>query len=251
MLKTLALCLTLAAPLPQDDDPERTPPSAEQVAAAVASIEAAIEAEDADAALSAIQAAIEVPHEDVGEALAEVARDEDYDDVSLAAIDALGRLDHECGVEELAKLHKKQARKRGDDLDWSITVYRALGRTGRVEALDVLGREGLRRELPRRDNARLLAIGNIRHVDSVETLVKLYERVGRYTSNHYDEALQVSIAALTGEVIQKGRRPLQDWWRDNKDDLEISAVPPEIENRRLRATWEAFWNPRQKDDGTR
>ena len=130
-------------------------------------------------------------------------------------------------------------------------MYRALGRTGRVEALEILGAKNLDRDRRRAETARLLAIGGIRHEDAVETLVRLYSRVGRFTSREYDEALQVSFAALTGVELRPGRQPLLDWWKENEDDFELPSVAPQLESPRLAAAWERFWEPERTPETPR
>lgn len=252
MLTTLSLCLPILLSLSvQDDDPEPQPPTKEQVEAAVEQIEDALEAEDSDAVLAAVQAAISVPHEDVVDALADAATNFELRDVSGAAIDALGRIDHEDAVGKLTRLHSRQSKRIEEDPDWAIGLFRALGRTGDLKALDALAKGSLNGQVLKLDKARILSIGKIRHPEAVEELVGLYNKVRQNETHKYSEVMRTSVAALTGVDFGGGRNAMIEWWNDNKRSLELPEEEPEIEARKLRMTWEGFWNDRKQKEGGR
>lgn len=251
MLQFLLTGLLATAPFAQDEDPPAPPPSREQVEAAVEAIEAALEAEDRDALAGAIDAARAVPHEDVCEALAEASLAFEFGETAAQALDALGRIEHEDGFERLEKLYKKQRKKLDENVAWGVELFRSIGRTGNPDAVKLLGADSLTGQELRLDRARILALGKVRTVESIETLVSLYNRVRPNEVNKYADQMRTTFAALTGEDVEGGRDGISRWWNDNKRGLELPEEEPTIQNKKLQLVWRQFWGREEGEDGGR
>ena len=247
MIAPIALGLTLLFAPAQDDDPP--PPTPEQIEAAVDAIEVGIEEENLEATLEAIKAAQAVPHEDVTEALSKAARLPEIE-IAVAALDVLGRIDDESAVAELKRIRKK-GKKLLEQEAWAIELWRAMGRRGDTELVDLIADASLQQQHFKVDRARILALGKIRSVESVEALMGLMKRIAKKEINAFMDPFRASLIALTGQDAGHNRDLWEEWWNDNKRDLELPEEEQAIENKKIRFTWDAFWKGEKKKEGGR
>ncbi|QDU69259.1 hypothetical protein [Engelhardtia mirabilis] len=244
MLTALTLALLVSLAPAQEETP---PPTPEQVELAVSAIESGLEEHDLEATLAAIEAAKTVPHEDVTEALGEAARTPELE-IGVAALDALGRIEHDSAVAELKKVRKK-AKKLLDEEAWAIELWRAMGRRGDAELIDELADGSVTAQHFKVDRARILALGKIRSPKSVEALMDLMKRIAIKEVNGFMDPFRASLGALTGQDAGHNRPLWQAWWNDNKRSLALPEEEAVIENKKIRVVWEGFWKDRkQKDD---
>jgi hypothetical protein len=121
----------------------------------------------------------------------------------------------------------------------------ALGQKADVKALPILTDKlhvTNRNDKPTR--ARILAIGRIRDVKSVEALIAMMNS-GRGRRSHPNmKEINLCLQILTGADVRSNRDDWQAWWNDNKKGLKITKEEQEATTKKARATWKVLWaNP--------
>lgn len=233
-------------------DEEHAPLDEEAMAALVERLEALLGDKQAapEDKVELIWQAVEFPHEDVVEVLADGVDDKQHD-VRLAALDALGLIDHEDAMQVLAKLVKKDKRLQKDE-ELAAQLFKSLGRYGDEDNLDLFTKGILNAE-GEVFQARVLALGKIRTKESVEELLGVMNsgggggRLGAKSIAYMDQ-LRLSLHALLGEDAGATRDKWQAWWNANRRGLEVSVEEPELEGQ-LGRRWERYWRKDTRTTG--
>ena len=96
--------------------------------------------------------------------------------------------------------------------------------------------------------AKVLALGRIREIDSIETLMGFTVSGGRRGGARkrggtvpMRQEVQTSLAVLTGVELGNNAQAWNDWWNDNKRGFKISSKEGTISNARLDRRWKALW----------
>jgi HEAT repeat protein len=224
-------------------------PTPEQVAAAVAELQAAFKGKDDEEVIAAAlqrHAGIhdkQVLHE-VARGLASTNRR-----VRWITIDALGWSQYPPALKQL---HRVVARERDlSDRDEALFAHllKAIGRHGDKSSLDVLTNNPLKDLTYASGQARILGLARIREVRSIEELLGAMKlagdrprrRGGTETVPRFLTEMRLAMAVLTGVDKGRSKEAWIDWWRDNRKSFKMSPVPPTI-SRDLRAIWEDYWD---------
>jgi hypothetical protein len=88
--------------------------------------------------------------------------------------------------------------------------------------------------------ARIWAIANIRHADSVAALVGMMRSGGRERVQEYMGDFRVGLMMLTGQDHGRSQDAWQAWWNENKKRVEVAPEAPRLPAVEQRA-WEYFW----------
>ena len=94
--------------------------------------------------------------------------------------------------------------------------------------------------------ARVYALGRIRQVDSIETLLQFSQSSNRggnrrRMSPKMRVEVQTSLAILTGVELGDQLLDWTKWWSDNKRSFKISKTEGTISNARLQNKWKSLW----------
>ena len=94
-------------------------------------------------------------------------------------------------------------------------IIRALGAIGDYRALPIVTKDLMRPGQPDVTKARLEALGNIRHRDSIQNLIDFMMRAGRGSRAH-GKVVQDSLKKLTGLSFGRNRDAWKKWWDRKK-----------------------------------
>jgi hypothetical protein len=251
--RRLALALALvatAAPLdarqepppptpPVEEPPAPAPaPTEEDVAAVVTKLRGVLADGAFDEKVAAIEEARVCVHDDVVAVVAGAIKDE-AKEVRTAAVVALGRMQLDSARDALHGFTKRKPLLADEDL--AVEIYKSIGRLASTESIDLLEDNALGSS-NRVAQARILALGRIRHVDSVEALMGLMNklRVAKGQGSKQMQELRLALHVLTGVDQGADRRDWQRWWNENKRGLVIAEEVPELD-RKLAVLWNGFW----------
>jgi len=240
------LAPTVASPcsaVQEEEPPAPAPPTDEQVEQAVAKLRAVLAKGAFDEKVAAITEAEACLHADVVAVIAGALRD-DAAEVRVAAAESLGRMDVEAALDALHTAVKRRATVEEEAL--AVALYKSIGRHGDPASIDVLEDNALGSP-DKVAQARILALGRIRDIESVEALMGLMNklRVAKGAGSKQMQELRVALHVLTGVDQGADRRDWQRWWNDSKRTLEISAEVPELD-RKLERLWDEFWGERDR-----
>jgi HEAT repeat protein len=223
-------------------------PTPEQVAAAVAELEAAFKGKDDEEVIAAALQRHAGLHDK--KVLHEVARGLASPNrrVRWITIDALGWSRYGPALKQL---HRVVARERDlSDRDEALFAHllKAIGRHGDKSSLEVLANNPLKDLTYASGQARILGLARIREKKSIEELIGAMKlagdrprrRGGTESVPRFLTEMQLAMAVLTGQDKGRSKDAWIDWWRDNEKSFKMSPVPPTI-SRALRAIWEDYW----------
>lgn len=171
----------------------------------------------------------------------------------IAAARKLGKSD---APEALTALHEafQDPKVRANETLFS-TVLKAIGRHGNPESVALLKDKPFDGATESTIRTRIYALGNIRSVDAVETLVGMAQKGGPSRRTRRGQAefplmadFQVALAVLTGENEGTSKGAWAAWWREAKADFEIDPERPPLPSY-LRERWEKFWGESYGDEG--
>ncbi len=220
---------------------------ADDVKKAVADTKAAFKTKDETAIEAAIRAAGKVDDDAVAKEIAKGLRNRSLA-VREAAIDALGQMKSTKALKELHRLYYGD-RDLSKDPPLFAALLRAIGRHGDKSSIKVLTDSVFRNLSLEAGNARLMGLGNIRHKDSVEALIKLSRKssgkqrgsgVVSQWRGAFVQSFHDAIYILSGDDFGRGQEDLEKWWRANRKDLKIEAERPKVPDDVSRR-WGAYW----------
>ena len=147
---------------------------------------------------------------------------------------ALGKLKDDKSVPALLTQLEADADEKTGDVDAFLAICQALGEIGDARAIQPLVHgvlSGNRRDpnWQKRGDARVQALGGIRHKDSIEELMGLWQRGasggrgaagGNGARNPFSSSITSSLNKLTGQNLSE-QKAYQDWWKDNKDRFKF------------------------------
>lgn len=150
--------------------------------------------------------------------------------VRIEVAGALGQLKEPKTLNALAGALERE----GDDIDVFRAVCRALGQLDDPKAVAPLSRgilSGDHRSSAWRDqaNARLEAIGSIRHKESVDELIGLLTKAGGTGRRggggaggfaEFQRSIQNQLRRLTGQNL-RGDLEWRSWWKENREKFRF------------------------------
>ena len=225
----IAACLfALVVALPLQDKPAPAP-DPKRIEAAVAELTKAF-AKDAAPQLrvDTIAKSVDALDARVIEWIAKGLQDKDAR-VVQAAVDALGKMPHPDALAALHRLVKRDKNKLVEDEVLFPLVLKSIGRHGSPSSIEVLSEDPFSQRAYATVQARVMALGNIRSVASVEALISMAQLVGQHKMDGVRSEFRVALARLTGRDLGPVPEPWFAWWRDNKKGLEIAKEAPTLE----------------------
>lgn len=253
IIPLLAL-LILAAPATAQEQtadkryPRVNEPTKEQVTEAVDALKAAFkEKKRADLQMDAIRQYGAYADTKVVREVAKGVRSKD-DGVKLTAIEALGWNTHKEALKQLHRLYRREKSLYKQTSLFAAT-FKAIGRHGQKSSLSVLGDSVFKGATPEVAQARIYSIGNIRHKDSINGLMKGMRLTGtapdargaRASEPRGMEYFHVALCVLSGEDFGAVSEQWQRWWRKNKSKFKMSQARPDSLKPEFKTEWSKFW----------
>jgi len=193
--------------------------------------------------VQAIEAAAAVPHEDVVKALKPGLKDKDLE-VVRATLQVLGKMETvDDSLDELVKFYKKDRRLKKDEELKAETLW-CIAWRGSPETLDLLSEDLFTNSAKRILQARIYGIGRCRTPEAVEALMDIMKSAGKGKVQPFMEDIRLSLAVLTGVDQGSNQNRWIQWWGENKRDLNVPEVQPEI-HKGLQRKWDNFWGTRR------
>lgn len=220
----------------QDDGPSK-----EQLEAAVARIEAALEDGKLEGAVrgNALRAETGLVHPLVIAAIAK-GLGEREPLVIDAAIECLGQMRHADALEALTKWGKRARKALEKDRERMVGWIKAVGRHQDPDTLDLLAKDAFDQDARDVLAARIYAIANVHAKESVEVLMDLLTSTDARKVNQNFGALRPALMRLT--AVDQGNDPMawSKWWRSEKRTFEVPREPAVLP-REDQARWDRFW----------
>lgn len=225
-------------------------PTPDQVNAALARFKEAYKAKDADLLASTIEGHGGLVDDKV---IHELARGLRYPDrkVRMYAVIALGWVPADNALRQLHRMYRREKNLGKEDEALFAELLKAIGRHGDRRSIDVLSDKPFRYHTLESSRARIYGLGNIRHKDAVEELMKGMQLTGsagprgaRAFGTEQPRAMQefdVALTVLTGATVGPDQQAWLKWWRDNKKKLKVSPTRPTVPDD-IKRTWERYWN---------
>ncbi|MFT7517815.1 MAG: HEAT repeat protein [Myxococcota bacterium] len=255
MICTLSLTTALLFFAQNEDVPapeKDTPPAVEEEVTidpleALDKIKAAIESENDVVIIDAIEVCANVQDKKVITELAKLLKHKSAD-VRLAALEALRFNEHDECFSRLLKFGKDKRLKQ--DPEFLTEYIYALGQKADKKAEkfitdDLVMTGAVDKEVL---IAKIYALGRIRQVDSIETLLQFGQsatrgggRRGGGRTPKLRIEIQTSLAVLTGVELGDQLLDWTSWWSDNKRKFKMSKTEGGISDGKLQAKWQSLW----------
>ncbi|MHC4953774.1 MAG: HEAT repeat domain-containing protein [Planctomycetota bacterium] len=244
MRRPLLLLFVLAATVAAQDD----------VTTTVKQLKDAFKSKDETVIEPVIREAGKVDDDKVAKEIAKGLRNKSLA-VRRAAITTLGHMKSPVALKELHRLYNgNRALSKNPEL--FAMLLKEIGRHGDKSSIKVLTDSVFRNLTVESGTARLRGLGNIRHKDAVEALVKLSRKSsGKQRGSGvvsewrgvFIEAFDDSIYILTGQDYGRGQEDLEKWWRENKKKLKIDPKHPKVPDE-ISRRWAAYWQDNYYED---
>ena len=256
MICTLSLASALLFFAQSEDVPATdsdTPPAvAEELkidpAEALAKIKAAIKSESDVVILDAIAYAAEVEDKKIIGEFYKLLKHKSVD-IRLAALEAMRFNKHDEALKRLLSFGSNKLLE--NDAEYLAEYIYALGQKADKKAAKLIKNDLVMTSAHDGDvlKARVYALGRIREVDSIETLLQLSQsggggggRRGRgRTTAKMRVEIQTSLSVLTGVELGNEVLDWTNWWSDNKRSFKVTKAESKIDDRKLQAKWDSLW----------
>ena len=247
----LFVALLLSAPALSQDEPDKKPPgpSPAQIEAAVQQLKLGLGSKEVSVRLEAAKEALKTPCEEVAKTLGKYGLKDKEINVKQAVIDSLGHMRVPAALEELLDHGGRAKRELEDDPATHTLLIKSIGRHDAEDAIPYLTKDLFSVKDRRVVQARILSLGRVRSLKSVEALISMSRKAGgRRGNSPHGEDLRLALCALTGADNGAQSSKWNDWWNDNKKTLEISKDPAPLP-RALAKQWDRYWAaPKEKAD---
>lgn len=224
---------------------EKNPPQ-DDVDEALAVLKEAFSSKgDPDARKLAIDTYGGLAHPDVVAAVAKGLDDAD-DGVRLQAIDTLGFVPLPEALKALHRLYRRDKSLREDEVLFA-RLLQAIGRHSDRSSIEVLKDNPFDHLTVASGRARILGLGRIRDVKSVESLIAGMQLAGndargrRSGQPRHADDFRLALASLTGQDLGLTKEAWISWWRGAKDGFKVAPERPQLAPE-LKAAWESYWN---------
>ncbi|MHC4780352.1 MAG: HEAT repeat domain-containing protein, partial [Planctomycetota bacterium] len=160
--------------------------------------------------IDAIRQVGRIKHTDIAKAIAKALSDKDPA-VRKTAAEALAYQADKGTMKALCKylpLNKNHPQVQAQ-------IILALGAIGDWRALPAVTKNLMKPGEAEVTKARITALGNIRHQDSIQNLIDFMVRWGR-SMKDYAKPIQESLKKLTGKDFGRNRNAWKTWWDRNK-----------------------------------
>lgn len=221
-------------------------PTEEQVTAALASLDAAWKGDDELAQVAAIADSAVLIDPRIVESIARGTRKRSPA-VAVAAVDALGWMQHPDALKTLHGLYRDGRFRRDEYL--LPRLLKAIGRYGDPSSLPILGDKSFRNDSRPAVVARILSLARIRTKESVQVFMKalplgpgdVAPGGGRpVRAPRFMKEASIALQILTGQDLGTSKQAWLDWWKRNEKTFEVPAQPPALPDA-IRAALEEYW----------
>ena len=168
--------------------------------------------------------------------------------VVAATVEALGQLRHPNALDALQSYYKKEHKKLADDLTLMPALVKAIGRHASPSSIALLKEGAFDQKTYLTAQARILSLGNIRTVESLEALIDLSKMVGPNRMDGLRSDMRLSIAQLTGVDLGPESTAWTRWWNDNRKGFEVAKQAPKLDAG-LQRQWETYWGVPRDGEG--
>lgn len=243
MLSLLALLpLIFATPQsPAPADPAR-------VKAAVTELEKAWKSNDAGERMRAIQANATVPDSEVVKLIAKGLKDKQLD-VQKAAIEALRWINHPEALTLLQAAAKDSKFYKDQPVVYG-SLLKAVGQYSNKSSIPVLSDDVWSVQEYSVIQARILGLGRIRTLESVEKLIDLMKVAGSRKIENVMPDFRLALVNLTGADMGQSQLAWQQWWNDNKSKVKVAPTPGELP-KELDRKWKMYWGEMNEEERPR
>ena len=234
---SLLLSAALALPLLADDDQEveSLSPAVEQ---ALKELDNALETKIEGMIVSVLYRHKDLVHPAVIERFASSLKHR-KPGVRKTALVALRFMDHEDALKALIKFCEKDKRIR-IDRDQLERTLRALGQHADERSRELFTKPPYESVDETVIRARIRSLGRIRSKQSVVDLMAMFKTKEEWKPVDFTNDFRLSLVVLTG--VDRGTNPAdwQRWWKEAKEELEVSESLPKLELSDLRE-WCNYW----------
>lgn len=248
LLSSTCLLAPSAFACPQDPPAEKSevPASVEEVnpAEAAAQIRDALKSKEEIVMIAALEMLGTIPSKLITKEVAKGLKIK-KEPVQLAAIQALRYNTDPSALDALLKARKEKTIHA--NVKTAEAYAYALGQKGDAKAIPALQDNlvGTSKTPSQVLKAKVLALGHIRHKDSVEAILD-YEKTtiagGRGgVRRKMRRESRGSLAVLTGTDQGDKLQAWQDWWYDQRKSFKMSEEEGELESPREQKTWNKLW----------
>jgi hypothetical protein len=249
ILSALVL-VTTALPIPVNALDDDDAPDPKRIELALAELSAAFKARDLEGRVAAIQKHADVHDARVAESIAKGLKDKNLT-VADASIEALRWFDHPAAVKALEKEYGRN-KKLKEDPNRHLALVLAIGQHGSTTSIPILTDASQTDTTAKIIQARIMSLGNVRSVDSIDELLDMITRFGsgrRGGGQKHMADFTTSLTVLTGQEIGRSPDVWAKWWRENKKTFRMSPEP--VLPKGMQKRWERYWrlDEKKKADG--
>jgi HEAT repeat protein len=241
----LLLTLLFGAALLQGPTPP-APPDPEKIKAAVARLEEAFTKGKSPERIQALEAAVPLLDAKVIEWVRKGLRDSDPA-VVQRALESLRFMRHPDALEALHDYYRRERAKLRKDDELLGRVLKAVAQHQSAKSIDVLADDPWGNTSNAVIEARILGLGNIRAVESVEALLGLMRVAGPLKVQPHMNDFRLALVVLTGSDQGNSQDAWMKWWNDHKQGFQVAAKQaPMAKPMQLR--WDYYWGNEMKRD---
>ena len=236
-LCALLIVVPLDLQSPSAPDPAR-------VKSALAQLDKAFKEGQGAERTKAIQDNRQVLDADVIRSIARGIEDRDAA-VARAAIDALRFMEHPEALKMLHDAAAPQSPLRKDP-ELYAAIVRAIGQHASPTSIPLLKEDIWTVQDFGVVQARIMSLGRIRTIASVEALILMMRTGGPLKIQPFMEDFRIALAVLTGVDEGRSQDFWMHWWNDNREKLKIDPKPAPIE-KALQKRWDSYWRSDARD----
>ncbi len=231
-----ALIPTSAVALQEEVPPA---PDAKVIEETLRGLEEAFRSSEPKAKAGALERAAEVADPKVVEAIARALGDSERE-VVLAALQSLRWQRHPSSLEALHRAYKTRRELKKDD-ELSAALLKAIGQHADPRSIQILCDEPFETPSYPAIQARILGLGRIRSIESIQALMDLLKSTHQNSIDRFMDDFRLSLAVLTGTDQGPTSALWLRWWNDHKKDFVVPAELPELPHT-MEMRWYGYWN---------
>lgn len=235
-----------------EDPPKPAPADPARVKAVVGELDKALRGGTKEEKLKALQQASDVVDAEVVGRVGRALADKDLD-VVKSAIVTLRWMPHPDALKELHALAKAPRELRKEPIVY-IELLKAIGQHASPASIAILSDDLWSVAEGGVVQARILSLGRIRSVESVEALMSMMKVAGPHRIQNVMPEFRLALVQLTGVDKGVSQQLWSEWWSENKARLKIEPKAGELP-RELALRWEVYWGekldyerPRRRGD---
>jgi hypothetical protein len=233
-----ALLISASMLLFQDSRPAKDP-AVEKI---VIEIDTILKKGEPEQKIKTLKKAAEFDEKPVVQAVAKGLQD-GAADVRVAAAETLGLIKNPFALDALHKYYNENRDSLKKDETVLPVLLKGIARHGKESSIDILKDDPYSQRTHATIEARILGLGNIRSLKSVEALVDLMKLWGNGKNNPYMTQFRVALTRLTGKDQGPTVAQWLEWWNEHHHDTKVSDTASEMP-KALERAWNNYW-----DDG--